>query len=311
MSPRSEVRHGTAHSCAQSVASTGFWAGADGSRRLQTGRVRPWRHPDALTPCHEALQPPLGVRREKNTLCDYRVNPNRPNARSGWRASPRDGFRPAVRRAWLLARTEGFRGLLHGLGRFGVELLHLVYRNERYRLYELRIDEAGPLPIDAPLEQLQLCVVETTEDAHRLAAQGYEDMLLTIPGLERILDSGAVAVCAFLDVALASIDWMAFSEEAKRSIDGFPYKVEFDSGEACTGGAFTVRRFRGRGIATYRLSRQLLYMRNHGYHVCRNAIAVGNVPSQRVVERFGAHFDRVAHYRRMLWWTNWKGTLVK
>ena len=233
------------------------------------------------------------------------MNPNRTNGQSVARASPADSPVSVIRCAWSLVRTEGFLGLLYGLGRFVVALTHQVYRSERYRLYELRIDEAGSLPIDAPLEQLRLCVVETTEDAVRLAAQGYEDILLAIPGLARRLDSGAVAVCAFVDMAFASIDWMAFSEEAKRSFDRFPFRVEFENGEACTGGAFTARRFRGKGIATYRLSRQLLYMRNHGYHVCRNAIAVGNVPSQRCVERFGARFDRVAHCRRVFRWTKW------
>ncbi|MBE9505774.1 MAG: hypothetical protein IMY84_03080 [Chloroflexi bacterium] len=208
-------------------------------------------------------------------------------------------------------RTDGFRGLLYGLGRFVVSLIHLVYRNERLRLYQLRIDEAGSLPVDAPLERLELHVIETVEDADRLAVQGYENTLLTIPHLARTLDSGAVAVCAFVGVEFASIDWMAFSEDAKRSFDRLPYRVEFENGEACTGGAFTAGRFRGKGIGMYRLSQELLYMRDRGYHVCRNAIPVDNVPSQRCVERLGARFCRVGHYRRVLAWTSWKETPVK
>lgn len=104
---------------------------------------------------------------------------------------------------------------------------------------------------------------------------------------------------------------MAFSEEAKRSFDRLPYRVEFENGEACTGGAVTLRRLRGQGISRYRLSQELRYMLDHGYHVCRNAVPVDNVPSQRLVERFGARYGRMGHFRRVLWWTDWRETPVE
>ena len=233
------------------------------------------------------------------------------NGESARWVAPTDSLLSVVRRAWSLVRIEGFGGLLCGVGRFGVVVILQVYRSEHLRLYELRIDEAGSLPVDAPFEGMELHVVETSEDAERLAEQGYEDLVLAIPHLTRRLDSGAVAVCAFVGVEFASIGWMAFSEQAKRSFDRLPYRVEVENGETCAGGAFTARGFRGRGINTYRFSRELLYMRDHGYQVCRNAIPVDNVPSQRGSERFGARFDRVGHYRRVLWWTDWKVTPIK
>ena len=233
------------------------------------------------------------------------------NGESARWVAPTDGFLSVVRRAWPLVRTEGFSGLLCGLQRFVAALIRRVYRSEHSRLYELRIDEAGSLPADAPFERLKLHVIETVEDADRLTAQGYENTVLTIPHLARRLDSGAVAVCAFIGMEFASIDWMAFSEDAKRSFDRLPYRVEFESGEACTGGAFTVRRLRGHGIGTYRLSQELLYMRDRGCHVCRNAIPIDNIPSQRCVETFGARFGRIGHYRRVLWWTDWRETPVE
>ncbi|MCK5213400.1 MAG: hypothetical protein KAQ74_05690 [Dehalococcoidia bacterium] len=207
-------------------------------------------------------------------------------------------------------RSEGFRGLLGGLGRFAGTLTRKVYRNERFRLYELRVDEAGPILLSAPFEGVEIHAIETREEAHRLMAQGYEDVVLADPHLAPRLDSGAVALCAFVNREFASIDFMAFSEEARRSFDKLPCRVEFENGDCYTGGAFTVRRLRGKGVATYRMSWALGYLRDRGCHMSRCIISDGNVPSQRTVERFGGSFSKVRHLRRVLWWTRWTETPV-
>jgi len=241
---------------------------------------------------------------------DNGMNRNRSGFESEKWVTLSDDFPALVRRARSLVRNEGLRGLLSGFGRYVGTLMRLVYRNEHLCLYELRVDEAGPIPLSPPFEGVEAHVIETRDDAHRLMVQGYEDVILNNPQNRRRLHSGSVAVCAFVDREFASIDWMAFSECAKRSFDKLPYEVEFEKGEAYTGGAFTVRRFRRRGIATYRFSHELCYMRNHGCCVCRNAIGVGNIPSQRPVERFGGCFSKVGHIRRFLWRTRWTETPV-
>ena len=229
-----------------------------------------------------------------NALCDEAMKSNQPYEESALWVTPGDGLLSMIRRARALVRREGFRGLLGGLGRFAGTLTQKVYRNERFRLYELRVDEAGPILLRAPFEGVEIHAIETREEAHRLMAQGYEDVILGNPHHSRRLHSGSVAVCAYVGREFASIDWMAFSETAKRSFDRVPYRVQFEDGEACTGGAFTARRFR----------------RDQGCCVCRNAIRVDNIPSQRCVERFGARFNAVGQMHRFLWWTSWIETPV-
>ena len=104
---------------------------------------------------------------------------------------------------------------------------------------------------------------------------------------------------------------MAFSQNSKLSIDELPYEVDFKNGGVCTGGAFTARRFRWRGIATYRFSVQVQYMHRRGRLVCRNAIAPDNIPSQRGVERHGGRHDRIGQIRRILCWESWTETVVQ
>ena len=225
--------------------------------------------------------------------------------------TPQDGPAMVLRHAWTLLREEGLPGLAGGLSRFAVELRRCVLQGETYYLYETLIDEAALVAAVAPSEEVVLHVIETREDVSMLVAEGYEDVMSTVPLFERRLDSGAVAACAFVGKEFASIDWMAFSVTAKLSFDQRPYKVDFAKGEVCTGGAFTVRRFRRRGIAACRFSRQVQYMHERGCTVYRTAIRDDNTPSKRPVERYGGQVRRIGHWRRLLWSTSWTETAVE
>lgn len=226
------------------------------------------------------------------------------------RVTPKDSPSVVARRAVTLIRTEGVAGLLCGVGRLAAAAWHSVYRNLEFRIYELCVDEAASLPAMPPLDDISLHMVESREDALELARQGFENVLEVMPRTERRLGHGAVAACAFVGWEFASIDWIASSEEAKEAIDRIPYGVDFAHGEAASAAAFTVRRFRNKGIGTYRISMQARYLQARGYRVCRSSIAAANVASQRCVEKYGAQFHIVGRRRRFLWWRTWKETAV-
>jgi GNAT superfamily N-acetyltransferase len=221
---------------------------------------------------------------------------------------PVDNPSAVVRRALVLLRNEGLRGLLGGVGRLLGTAGHSIYREGHFRIYELRVQDAVSVAMLPPVDALSLKVIESREDALRLAREGYENVLDVAPGTGHWLDSGAVAACAFVEKAFASIDWMVLCDSAKAAIDGIPYRVDFSRGEACTAGAFTIPEFRGKGIGTFRLSIQMRYLHARGYRVCRCMIGVDNVASQRCVEKYGAQFTALAHWRRVLWWEKWKET---
>ncbi|TFH34870.1 MAG: hypothetical protein E4G93_04640, partial [Dehalococcoidia bacterium] len=205
----------------------------------------------------------------------------------------------ANRRALSLLRAEGIPGLTRGILRFGSALLHTLYSDELLFAYELPLDRAGPLPWEPPVEGCDCHVIEDDAAADRLVMQGYDDFRIAIPPASKRLERGAVAVCAYVDRAFASIDWMAFSENAQRSIDGVPYRVRYEDHRAFTSGALTSPAFRNLGIATYRFSHQLRYMRDHGFTLCCNVIRAENLPSRRVVEKHGARVRSICRYRKV------------
>jgi len=211
--------------------------------------------------------------------------------------SPHDNPLVIVRRARVLARQEGAAGVFSGGRRFVGRLVNSLYSASMVRMYRLSVAEAAALPVTAPLENLHLRIIESPQDALRLAGEGFENVLEAVPGAEHKLRCGAVAACAFLGRELASIDWMALSDSAKRVVDSFPYPADFAADDACTGGAFTMPHLRGRGIAAYRFSAQVSYLHSRGRRTCFSAIAIDNIPSQRTVERYGATFDAVFRRR--------------
>jgi len=214
--------------------------------------------------------------------------------------SPRDNPLVIAGRALSLARQEGLSGGLLGAGRFLQHALGLVYTDRLLRVYHLSVAEAMAAPVTPPMENLHLHIIESHRDALKLTHEGFENILEAVPGAEHKLRGGAVAVCAFVGQELASIDWMALSDSAKRVVDCFPYPAGFDAGNACTGGAFTMPHLRSRGIAAYRFSAEVAYLHAAGRRTLYNAIEVDNIPSQRTVERYGATFDAVYRHRRVL-----------
>lgn len=214
--------------------------------------------------------------------------------------SPRDNPLVIVRRARALARQEGTAAVFSGARRFLGRLLSTLYSAGMVRMYRLSVAEAAALPVTAPMENLHLRIIESPQDALRLVEEGFENFLEAVPGAEHKLRCGAVATCAFLGREVASIDWMALSDSAKRVVDSFPYPADFAASDACTGGAFTMPHLRGRGIAAYRFSVQVSYLHSRGRRTCYSAIAVDNIPSQRTVERYGATFDAVFRRRVIL-----------
>lgn len=214
--------------------------------------------------------------------------------------SPHDNPLVIMRRAVALAGQEGLTGVLSGAGRFLGSAHRRLYSNRLLRVYRLSVAEAAAVTVAAPMENLLLRMVESREDALKLAEEGFENILETMPGAEHKLRCGAVAACVFLGRELASIDWMALSDRAKRAIDIFPYPADFTTSDACTSGAFTMPHLRGKGIAAYRFSAQLSYLHARGRRTLYNTIAVDNLPSQRTVERYGATFCAVLRHRRVL-----------
>jgi len=219
--------------------------------------------------------------------------------------SPRQGCRAAVRRAHHLLQHGGVRGLARGAFGYFRSLSRFVYVNQRFYVYETMLREGAPLDFPASVEGCELHFIQDNAQADALAAMGYDDIRLRVPGARRNLTRGNVAACAYIERAFGSVDWIAVSPASLSGVARVAHKDAFREGHACTTGAFTLPKFRNAGIGSYRLGGVLRYIRDRGYPVCDSVIPVRNAPSRRCIERFGGRVVRVGHYRSLLGLVRW------
>jgi len=208
-------------------------------------------------------------------------------------------------RVEYLLRTEGVRGLLSGAVRYVGSMGRRVVSVERFVIYQFETD-VGSLPVRCPgIAGLEVVVLERNEDVERLARSGYPVPVYFPTFHRRWLDRGGVAFCAYIDREPAHLAWAAFSKEARGCCDYLPYQVDFEHGEACWGGAYTPRRFRGLGLYTYVCGIRLKYMHEHGYSRCRDAVRVGNHASLRGQGFWNPRPRLSGRFVRCFRWTRW------
>ncbi len=207
-----------------------------------------------------------------------------------------------LRRAKDIQQTEGLKTLLKRGFAF-VKVWFFEYGD--YYLYEHTLrerNEADFLPI---IQDFTFQIISNNKEADELAAIG-SDFRRRFVSARRSLDKGAIAFCFFVNGQIVNIGFVATNEEAKNTFDPLPYKVDFASGEACSGGTITVPEYRGKGLMAYGYSKRLKYMRENGIRVSRNSVAKGNMASQKVHARFGPRMYAEAKYLKLLRWRFWK-----
>ena len=209
-------------------------------------------------------------------------------------------------RAAYLLRTEGVRGLVQGV----IRHMHVVRRHvlcvDRYVIYQFDT-ETGHGARSAPdIDGLEVVVLECEEDLHAPAASGLKAPASHSTFRRSWLRCGGVASCAYVNSELAHVAWVALTAAARGCCDGLPYRVDFEHGEACWGGSYTLRRFRGRGLCTYVCGVRLRYLHEHGFRACRDAVRIDNVASQRGQSWWNPKPCMCGRFTRFLRWTSWR-----
>ena len=193
-----------------------------------------------------------------------------------------------IARASKIWASEGLLGLLGGVLRFARTPMRRLYYRADYYVHEFELaalDDDYPYPLPLGLE---VHVIQSNEDANRLADCGYEDFRLVVPYSGFRLRSGAIGFCAYIDRRVVHTAWVGLTARAKRTFDPLPYAVDFDYGEGCSGGSWTFPAYRGRGIYRHVMWHRLWYLRKHGCTVCRDATEVGNTPGIKGQEVFSS-----------------------
>lgn len=212
--------------------------------------------------------------------------------------------RMLLNRAKDILRTEG---LLPLLSRGFDFLMRYLFHYGTFYLYEYTVKERNEADFMPRLQNLTVHIVSTNRQADELAASGFDCRSYSVYARRR-LDKGAIAVCTFVEQELAGIIWVAMTEEAKKTIDSLPYRVDFANKEACTGGVETIPKYRRKGLMKYGRYQIFKFLREQGIMTSRNAIRTSNIASRKAHASFDHRIYARARYLRILWWQFWKET---
>lgn len=211
-------------------------------------------------------------------------------------------------RALAILRTEGSMALLRHTLTYGAFLSRRVIRYNRSYLYlhDVRArEEEKFLP---RLDSWDVRIIHSNAEADAVAAEGFEDLRKVFVHSPESLRRGAIAFCIYVERALAHIGWLALTPQAKECVDRLPYTVDFANGESCTGGTYTVPRFRGKGLMAYGYFLRFEYLRRLGYSSSRNAVRVNNRASQKAHSRFNPEIYGTGRLIQVLRWRAWSET---
>ena len=152
----------------------------------------------------------------------------------------------------------------------------------------------------------EMRILHSNEEADSVVAEGFEDVREAFVFAHRSLETGAVAFCVYAGRELAHVGWLAVDARGKRAVDGMPFEVAFESGQACTGGTYTIPKYRGKGLMPYGYYERFEYLRSRGFTTSRNSVEVSNVSSQKAHAKFNPTIYGIGKYRKVLWWKRWR-----
>ncbi len=198
-----------------------------------------------------------------------------------------------------MLREEGLFALLV------VAFRRYIFDYRRFYLYEHSPVVRDETPFLPSLDAFDERFVSSNDEADRLALER-QDFRDIIPDARLALDRGAVAFCVYAGHEVAHVGWLAMSAPARKALDYLGYDIDFESGVAWTGRAYTVREYRGRRLVAYSSMRRLEYLLNSGVAHSRTAVEIVNIGVHRTAMRFGPRIYATGYQLRLFCWTRWK-----
>jgi len=162
-------------------------------------------------------------------------------------------------------------------------LLKSLLSYEYLYYYEKELKEQDKVEFVPKIPNVTLEIIRTAEQYNELAIRGYhfESMVS-----KELINKGGIALCTFVQRELACINWIATNEESKKYIDPIPFNVDFQNGEACSGGSRTFEQYRGQGLYGYSVSALFRFLREEGKTVDKFTASVNNVAVTNTIAKF-------------------------
>ena len=203
-----------------------------------------------------------------------------------------------------ILRTEGLLPL------FRQTLAFMIYPFFEYRtcycyehiLRDTIFDGRSEANFRPKIHNFTFEIVSTNQQADELAASGFKFHST----YRDKLNKGAVAFCVFVNNELVHIGWTATTEEAKKSLNELPYRVDFSNKEAVAGGTWTNPKYRGMGLMVYGYFRRFEFLNNKGIVVVKSVVDTSNIASQKAHAKLKPRMYAQARYLKILGFRFWK-----
>ena len=196
-----------------------------------------------------------------------------------------------------------------GLVRFARTALSFVRRQlllcETWYLSEQTLKERNEAEYLPKVQDFLLKIITSNQEVDELTAEGF-DFRPWYRGYRKRLDAGAIALCIFVGRELASILWVALTQQAKDSLGQLPNKVDFSKGEAYAGGTWTSPKYRRMGLTRYNVFKREQLQLENGMMINRGATSQRNIAGWMTAVEVGMNVYAEARYIKILWWKSWK-----
>lgn len=181
------------------------------------------------------------------------------------------------------------------------------FRYQTFYLYEMTLNEASEVEPAPRIQNFTFEIISTKQQVDDLVAEGFDfGSYSNLHTFRKRLNAGAVAFCIFVGKELASVDYVAMTEQAKNSLTQLPQAVDFLNNETYSGPSETKRKYRRMGFHDYRVSQLSLFLRQRGKTVDRYAIDKSNVAAQKAMAKFAPRIYAEGRYLKLLWWKSRK-----
>ncbi len=199
---------------------------------------------------------------------------------------------------WFAFVRNGFAFVVGNVFRY-----ENYYLNERSTASVAGLNEADFTP---KISDFALKIISSNREVDRLSAEGF-DFRPWYRIYRRRLDAGAIAFCTFVGRELASIVWVATTQQAMGSLGEPPYEVDFEAAESASGGAWTNPKYRRLGFYAYARLKRLQFLTENGITIDRAANSKQNTALNLSVAKFAIRPKiREGCYLKILWWKSWK-----
>ncbi len=168
--------------------------------------------------------------------------------------------------AKVVRKESGIRSLLRSAWQYA---LRPIYAHDRFDLYAFEINNSrspgGRMP-DPPVEHISHKTVSSIEDVEKLEAEGFIIRSDTVYWkrrrelYNRRITHGTIAWCTFIGKDLAAVVWIIPSKDVQEKIRTSRIKVDFASGEALAGGAWTHPQHRKLAFFNYNLRHLQIFL---------------------------------------------------